>query len=103
MNKSDLIREAARRSGLTNREAARGVSATLEMIKRELGTRHSVNIRGLGRLHLKPKRNGFMPAATDGAPPIPIPAGESVKLKATRKADASLNAEPLKLDKIETK
>ena len=103
MNKSDLIREAARRSGLTRRESARGVSAALEIIKRELGTRNSVNIRGLGRLHLKPKRNGFMPAAADGAPPIPIPAGKSVRLKATRKAVASLNTEPLKLDKIETK
>lgn len=103
MNKSDLIQEAARRSGLTRREAARGVEATLEIIKRELGTRNSVYIRGLGRLHLKPKKNGFMPAATGGAPPIPIPAGESVKLKPTRKAVASLNTEPLKLDNIETK
>ncbi|HKS42167.1 MAG TPA: HU family DNA-binding protein [Blastocatellia bacterium] len=99
MNKSDLIREAARRSGLTRRESARGVCAALEIIKRELGTRSSVNIRGLGHLQLKPKRIGFTP----GAPPIPIPAGKSVRLKATRKAVASLNTEPLKLDKIETK
>ncbi|HKP84929.1 MAG TPA: HU family DNA-binding protein [Blastocatellia bacterium] len=102
MNKSDLVTEAARRSGLTRRAAARGVEAALEVIKRELESRESISIRGLGRLCLKEKRSGFLPAASDGAAPIPIPAGKAVRLKATRKAVASLNTEPLKLDKIET-
>ena len=69
MNKSDLIEEAARRSRLTRRAAARGVEATLEIIKRELGSRESISIRGLGRLYLKDKRSGFLPAAPDGAAP----------------------------------
>src|SRR5689334_10330790 len=103
MNKSDLVAEAVRRSGLTRRAASRGVEAALEIIKRELGSRNSVSIRGLGRLQLRQKRSGFLPAADYGAAPIPIPAGKAVRLKATRKAVASLNTEPLKLDKIETK
>lgn len=102
MNKTDLIREAARRSGLTRRAAARGVEATLNIIKRELESSESISIRGLGRLHSAQKRSGFLPAASDGTAPIPIPAGRSVKLKATRKAVASLNSEPLKLDKTGT-
>ena len=97
MNKTDLIKEAVRRSGLTQREAGRGVDAALDMIKRELGADSSIHIPGLGRLKLTPKRHGFLPATVAGGSPIPIPAGRAVRLKATRKAVASLNSEPLKL------
>jgi nucleoid DNA-binding protein len=97
MNKSDLIVEATKRSGLTRREAARGVKAALDIIKSELAANRVIHIRGLGRLHLTPKRHGFLPAPIAGGSPIPIPAGRSVRLKATRRAVASLNSEPLKL------
>lgn len=97
MNKSDLINEAAKRSGLTRREAARGVTAALDVIKRELGADSIIHIRGLGRLQLTPKRHGFLPAAVAGRSPVPIPAGKSVRLKVSRRAVASLNSEPLKL------
>jgi nucleoid DNA-binding protein len=97
MNKTDLIKEAVRRSGLTRREAARGLDAALDMIKRELGADSVIHIPGLGRLQLTPKRHGFLPAPVAGGSPIPIPAGRAVRLKATRKAVASLNSEPLKL------
>src|SRR5438128_3549930 len=90
MNKSDLIAEAAKRTGLSRRDAARGVDAALDLIKRELGNASVVHIRGLGRLHSKPKRHGFAPS--------PIPAGSSVRLKATRRAVARLNAGPLTLN-----
>lgn len=102
MNKKDLINIAAKRSGLARRAAARGVDATIEVIKRELSSDNGIHISGLGRLCLRPKKNGFLPAAPDAGPPNPIPAGKSVRLKATRRAVASLNTEPLKLDKIET-
>src|SRR6267142_1192818 len=91
MNKSDLIKKAAKRSGLTRREAARGVEAALEMIKRELADNSIIHIRGLGRLQLTPKRHGFSPAPFAGGSPIPIPAGRAVRLKTTRRALASLN------------
>jgi nucleoid DNA-binding protein len=97
MNKTDLIKEAVRRSGLTQRKAGRGVDAALDMIKRELGADSIIHIPGLGRLKLTPKRHGFLPAPVAGGSPIPIPAGRAVRLKATRKAVASLNSEPLKL------
>src|SRR5262245_16729362 len=98
MNKSDLIELAAKRSGLTRRRAARGVEAALDVIKRELADSNVIQIRGLGRLQLRSKRNGFLPTMGDG-PPTPIPAGKAVKLKATRAAVASLNIEPLTLIK----
>jgi nucleoid DNA-binding protein len=97
MNKSDLIREASRRSGLTRPRAARGVEAALDIIKRELGAEKAIHIPGLGHLRLKQKRHGFLPAI-DGGPPVPIPAGKAVKLKATRSAVVSLNTEPLNPD-----
>ena len=82
---------------MTQREAGRGVDAALDMIKRELGADSVIHIPGLGRLKLTPKRHGFLPAPVAGGSPIPIPAGRAVRLKATRKAVASLNSEPLKL------
>lgn len=100
MKKSDLIDEAVKRTGLKRRDASRGVEAALEAIKRELGNNNSVSIRGLGRLCLGPKRNGFLPANADSTP-RPIPAGKAVRLKPTRRAVASLNAEPLKLENFE--
>src|SRR5262249_48616463 len=93
MNKSDLIEEAMRRGGFTRQRASRGIDATLEIIKRELSSDGRIHIRGLGRLLLKPKRKGFLPAS-----PVPIPAGKSVRLKAARSAVAILRSEPLKLD-----
>jgi nucleoid DNA-binding protein len=94
MNKTELVREAAQRSGLPHKRAARAVDVMLGIIKRELGDDNQISIRGLGRLHLKPKRAGFLPANNEGASPVPIPAGKAVRLKATRKAVASLNTEP---------
>ncbi|MFL6276404.1 MAG: HU family DNA-binding protein [Blastocatellia bacterium] len=103
MNKTQLIRESARRSGLSQQKTARGVEAVLAVIKRELGDESQIAIRGLGRLQAKPKRAGFVPPQADGAPPRPIPAGRAVRLKATRKAVASLNTEqPLTLDAFES-
>src|SRR5437588_5707096 len=103
MNKTQLIQEAARRGGLPRARAARAVEAMLNVIKRELGDEHQIVIRGLGRLQLKPKRAGFAPNQTEGAPPVPIPVGKAVRLKATRQAVASLNTEqPLKLDPFES-
>src|SRR6185295_2901217 len=97
MNKSDLINEAVKRSGLTRREAARGVETTLTLIKRELAASNDIHIRGLGRLQLSPKRHGFLPATVDGGSPKPIPAGRAVRLKATRGAVASFNSGPLEV------
>jgi nucleoid DNA-binding protein len=101
MNKSDLINEATKRSGLTQRDASRGVDATLEIIKRELGGDNSIGIRGLGRLELRQKRSGYLPVPVEGGPRRPIPAGKAVRLKVTRKAVASLNPEPLKVNSID--
>ncbi|HVF89267.1 MAG TPA: HU family DNA-binding protein [Blastocatellia bacterium] len=100
MKKSDLIDEAMRRTGLNRRDATRGVEAALEAIKRVLGNNETVSIRGLGRMYLGPKRSGFLPANADCSR-RPIPAGKAVRLRATRKAVASMNTEPLKLENFE--
>ncbi len=88
-----------KRGGLRRVEARRGVEAALNIIKRELGQSGAMQIGGLGRLELKPKKAGFAPTPRHGDAPTPIPAGRAVRLKATRKAVASMNTEPLKLDK----
>ncbi|HLG16768.1 MAG TPA: HU family DNA-binding protein [Blastocatellia bacterium] len=103
MNKADLIEEAMKRSGLTRRAASRGVEAALEIIKREVSNDNDVSIRGLGRLQLKTKRSGLLPAGPAGHPRRPIPAGKAVRLKASRSAVASLNTEPLKLVNLKPK
>src|SRR6266404_1072434 len=101
MNKSDLIDEAVKRSGLKRREAARGVGAALETFKHELENASVIHVRGLGRLHLRSKRRGYAPARQAGGSHLPIPAGKAVKLTASRTAvvrlNTSLNVGPLKL------
>jgi nucleoid DNA-binding protein len=101
MNKTDLINEAAKRAGVTKRQATRGVEATLEIIKRHLASDNTISIPGVGRLELRQKRSGYLPTQGDGTPPRPIPSGKAVKLKTTRKAVATLNSGPLRIDKIE--
>jgi nucleoid DNA-binding protein len=97
MNKSDLIEEAVKRSGLKRRQAARGVDAALDTIKRELENANVIHVRGLGRLHLRAKRSGYVPSAIAGGSHLRIPTGKAVKLTATRKAIAGLNPGPLNL------
>jgi nucleoid DNA-binding protein len=97
MNKSDLIEEAVKRSGLKRRQAARGVDAALDTIKRELENASVIHVRGLGRLHLKSKRRGYVPARNADGSHLLIPAGRAVKLTASRRAVVSLNTGPLKL------
>ncbi len=87
MNKSDLINEVARRSGLTRQEATRGVEATLRIIRQALNDHDSFLIRGFGRLLLKPKRQGFSPTEDDNEK------GFVVKLRATKSGIVSLNME----------
>src|SRR5438128_343267 len=80
MNKSQLIRKAARRGGLSPARAARAVDAM-----------HGVNTPEV-----------FSPAKPQDPSTVPIPAGLAVRLKATRKAVTSLNTEqPLKRDQLE--
>jgi nucleoid DNA-binding protein len=79
MIKSDLINEVIKRTGLSRREAAHGVEATLRAIKRGLSQGGSLHIRGLGRLQARPKR---------------ARAGLIVKLKATRNSITSFNSSP---------
>jgi len=99
MTKSDLIRAAAKRSGLTLAAATRGVETTLEIMKRVLAEENVVRVKGLGRLEVRPKRTGFVPAPPRGAPRVARP-GKSVTLKTTRKALNKLNVEPPMLERI---
>jgi nucleoid DNA-binding protein len=97
MNKSDLVEAAVKRTGLKRREAARGVEAALDTIKRELENASVIHVRGLGRLHLKSKRRGYVPSPIAGGSHLRIPAGKAVKLTASRQAVVSLNTGPLML------
>jgi DNA-binding protein HU-beta len=48
MNKSDLIREIAHRTGLTQIEARTAIDNMVNVISKEVGTGRSVNLRGFG-------------------------------------------------------
>ncbi len=76
MNKSALIREAARRAGINIRQAGRGVEATLEVIARELGRRREVTIEGLGQIKLEIKRAELLPPLSQSNPQS-VPAGKA--------------------------
>src|SRR5262249_61304065 len=93
MRKSELIREASRRSGLNHEKALRGVEATLDIIKHRLAT-DSIRIRGLGRLEVRPKRRGMLPGSISGESSRPIPAGRGGGVRGTPGALCKMNFRP---------
>jgi nucleoid DNA-binding protein len=101
MKKSDLVKEACRRSGLGRQEALRAVNATLDAIKQALESGEIIRIKGLGRLELRPKRKGSVPTSTGHPATRPIPRGKAVVLKATKNATVSLNTERTSFDSTE--
>ena len=102
MNKADLINEVSVRTGFSRRAVSRAVKVTLNIIAGRVGDDGELYIRRLGRLKVKPKRRGFLPAQKPLFP-RPIPAGKSVILKPSRRVLQSLNQEPNGLDPQETK
>jgi DNA-binding protein HU-beta len=48
MNKSDLVREVAHRTGLTQIEARKAIDQTVNIIGEQVGKGRSVNLRGFG-------------------------------------------------------
>ena len=101
MNKSDLVKEAARRSGLRSQAGARGVEAALDAIKHQLGSDNADSHSRTWPFAHETETARILAGLRRG-PPIPIPAGRAVRLKASRRAVASLNTEPLKLIRPKT-
>jgi nucleoid DNA-binding protein len=98
MTKRDLVTEATKRSGLTRRQAARGVEATLDAMKRALGTDSVVYVKGLGRLEVRRKKSGLLPATRGATAVRAVPPGKAVMLKAARKAVVTLDDKSLMTD-----
>jgi hypothetical protein len=99
MNKSDLVREVALRSGLGRAEVARGVNATLKVIKQALEASRVIYIEGLGKLELGPNLiTHTMAPFSDDAGSRPIPRGQAGYLKATRETTATVSVELLSFD-----
>lgn len=48
MNKSDLVREIANRTGLTQIESRTAIDSLVNVIGKEVGSGRSVNLRGFG-------------------------------------------------------
>jgi nucleoid DNA-binding protein len=103
MNKADLINEVAARTGFTKRVASCGIKATLKIISNQVGSGNVINIKGLGSLKLRPKRRSFFPVHENNRLSTPIETGNTVRLKASRKAVTDMNAEPVRLDHHEIK
>ena len=75
MNKTDLIDSIAKEAGLSKKDAAAALDATLSAIKTALSDGDSVSILGFGTFSVKsrPERQGRNPAT-----------GESITIKASK-------------------
>ena len=75
MNKTDLITSIAKESGLSKKDAAAALDATVDAIKTSLAENDTVRILGFGSFSVKerPERQGRNPAT-----------GEAMTIKASK-------------------
>lgn len=83
MNKSDLISEVARKTGLSNREAEVGIQTLLDLISNELAKGAKVTLTGFGTFDVgkRQARAGVNPRTGD---PIKIAATSMPRFKPSR-------------------
>ena len=74
MTKQEFIKEVARKSGLTDRDAGKAVDAFMETVTETLKTRDSINFTGFGKFSAAER------AARQGVNPR---TGERVQIAAT--------------------
>jgi len=101
MNKSDLVKQAALRSGLVREDALRGVNATLDVLKQALGNDEIIRIKGLGKLASRPKRKGRLHPSAGEPVPGDSPHGKTVGLKATKNATTRIDTGKVSSDSIQ--
>lgn len=83
MNKSELINEVARKTGLSRREAEVGVQTMLDVIVSEITKGEKVTLTGFGTFDVgkRQARAGVNPRTGD---PIKIPATKMPRFKPSR-------------------
>ncbi len=83
MNKSELINEVARKTGLSRREAEVGVQTMLDAIITELSKGSKITLTGFGTFDIgkRQARAGVNPRTGD---PIKIPATKMPRFKPSR-------------------
>ena len=83
MNKSELINEVARKTGLSRREAEAGVQSMLDLIAKEITSGGKVTLTGFGTFDVgkRQARAGVNPRTGD---PIKIAASKMPRFKPSR-------------------
>jgi len=83
MNKSELINEVARKTGLSRREAEVGVQTMLDLIAKEVAKGSKVTLTGFGTFDVgkRKARAGVNPRTGD---PIKIAASKMPRFKPSR-------------------
>lgn len=83
MNKSDLINEVARKTGLSRREAEVGVQTALDVIANELAKDKKITLTGFGTFDVgrRKARTGVNPRSGQ---PIKIAASKMPRFKPSR-------------------
>lgn len=83
MNKSELINEVARKTGLSRREAEVGVQTMLDLIAKEITKGSKVTLTGFGTFDVgkRKARSGVNPRTGD---PIKIAASKMPRFKPSR-------------------
>ena len=83
VNKSELINEVARKTGLSRREAEVGVQTMLDLISHELTRNNKITLTGFGTFDVgkRKSRAGVNPRTGD---PIKIPSTKMPRFKPSR-------------------
>lgn len=83
MNKTDLISNVAKRTGLTLSDAAKSVDVVFQTIKEGIKEGNPTTIKGFGRFSISnhAERQGITPSTKE---PIVIPARKIMKFKPSK-------------------
>lgn len=94
MNKSDLVKMAARKSSVTIPVADDVISAFLELVILNLSTETGVSIRGFGRFEPRTRPPVKLKRPTDGEP-IDVEARRTAVFLPSTSLKERLNADPI--------
>ena len=78
MIKADIVAQVLSRTGLSQTQAAMAVETVFEMMKRAMGQRERIELRGFGVFSIRPRKTGIGRNPRTGEEVI-IPPGRAVR------------------------
>lgn len=90
INKKDLAKEFADKSGITQKTALQYINDLIELLTDDLREGHTIDLSGFGKFEVKERaaRKGINPATKE---PVEIPASKTIKFSLKKALKEAVN------------